>query len=120
MPKSSLDMVLDSTAPQRLEPFWRAALGYRSIHSVEEIVVLVSDRDVSPPLIIQRVSEAKSGKNRMHIDIVREDVEAEVVQLEALGARRLHEGLRRMGPVAWVTMADPEDNEFCVSSGIEW
>ena len=39
---------------------------------------------------------------------------------EALGARRLHAGVRSFGPTRWVTMADPENNEFCVSTGVEW
>ena len=120
MAKSNMDVVLDCTEPQRLEAFWRAALGYRSLVSVEDIVVLVADNELSPPLLLQRVPEAKSGKNRMHIDIVGDDVEAEVARLEALGARRVHDGLRSMGPVRWVTMADPDDNEFCVSTGVEW
>jgi predicted enzyme related to lactoylglutathione lyase len=120
MAKSNMDVVLDCAEPQRLEAFWRAALGYRSLRSFEHIVVLVANNDVSPPLILQRVPEAKNGKNRMHIDIVRDDVEADVARLEVLGARRLHDGLRRMGGVRWVTMADPDDNEFCVSTGVEW
>jgi hypothetical protein len=120
MAKSNIDVVLDCAEPQRLEVFWRAALGYRSLLSVQDIMVLVADNDVSPPLILQRVPEAKNDKNRMHIDIVRDDVEAEVVRLEALGAQRLHDGLRSMGPVRWVTMADPDANEFCVSTGVEW
>ncbi|HXW35630.1 MAG TPA: VOC family protein, partial [Acidimicrobiales bacterium] len=107
MPKSNLEIVLDSAEPQRLESFWRAALGYRSLHSVENIVVLVSESQVGPPLILQRVPEAKNGKNRMHIDLVSDDVDEEALRLEKLGARRLHDGQRRLGPVHWVTMADP-------------
>jgi hypothetical protein len=120
MAKSKMEVVLDCADPQRLEAFWGAALGYRSLFSAAEIVVLVADNEGSPPLILQRVSEAKDGKNRMHIDIVREDIEAEVARLEALEARRHHDGLRSMGPTLWVTMADPDGNEFCVSSGVEW
>jgi hypothetical protein len=112
--------VLDCAEPQRVEGFWRTALGYRSLLSAEDIVVLVPDDEVCPPLILQRIPEAKNRKNRMHIDIIRDDVEAEVARLAALGARRIHDALRSMGPVRWVTMADPDDNEFCVSTGVEW
>ena len=42
-------------------------------------LVLVPDIDVRSPLILKRVSVAKNGKNRMHIDIIRDDPEAEVV-----------------------------------------
>ena len=120
MAKSKMDVVLDCAEPQRLEAFWRAALGYRSLVSAEDIVVLVADNEVSPPFILQRFPEDKNGKNRMHIDIVRDDVEGEVARLEALGARLLHDGLQSMGGVRWVAMADPDDNEFCVSTGVEW
>lgn len=120
MPKSHLEIVLDAVEPQRLEAFWKSALHYRSHISIEDIVVLVSDDEGGPPLILQRVPEAKNGKNRMHIDIISDHVEGEVARLEALGARRLHGGLRKMGQVKWVTMADPGDNEFCVSTGVEW
>jgi len=120
MVKSNMDVVLDCAEPQQLERFWRTALGYRSLVSLEDIVVLVSDNEARPPFILQRVPEAKDGKNRAHIDIVKDDVDAEVVRLEALGARRLHEGLRSMGPVRWVAMVDPDDNEFCVSTGVDW
>jgi catechol 2,3-dioxygenase-like lactoylglutathione lyase family enzyme len=115
-----MELVLDCAEPRRLEGFWQAALGYRSLLSVEDIVVLVPDDDIGSPLILQRVPEPKNGKNRMHLDIIRDDVEAEVSRLKALGARRLHDGLRTMGPVRWVAMADPDDNEFCVSTGVEW
>ena len=39
------------------------------------------------------------------------DQEAEVERILALGARRVDIG---QGDVAWVVLADPEGNEFCV------
>jgi predicted enzyme related to lactoylglutathione lyase len=62
----------------------------------------------------------KRGKNRMHLDIVVDDVEAEVHRLQALGAHRIDEGVQSFGGTRWVRMSDPEQNEFCVSTGIEW
>jgi predicted enzyme related to lactoylglutathione lyase len=56
----------------------------------------------------------------MHLDIVTEDIEVEVKRLEEVGARQLHAGVRSFGPTRWITMADPERNEFCVPTGIEW
>ena len=54
-------------------------------------------------------------KNRVHLDLhVGEDRrEAEVERLTGLGASRLWDG--QQGPHRWVTMADPEGNEFCVA-----
>ena len=100
--------------------FWREALGYRVFCSERSLAVLVPQDVNTSPLLLQRVPEPKAGKNRMHLDIVTEDIEVEVKRLEALGARRLHDGVRSYGPTRWVTLADPENNEFCVSTGVEW
>jgi hypothetical protein len=56
-------------------------------------------------------------KNRMHLDVRvgADDVESVVGKLIARGATFLHHG--RQGPHTWVTLADPEGNEFCVSPG---
>jgi hypothetical protein len=83
-----MDLVLDCVEPQRLEEFWREALGYRSYWSAEDLVVLVPEEKVTPPLLLMRVPEERSGKNRMHIDLVSDDIEAEVARLLALGAVR--------------------------------
>jgi hypothetical protein len=66
-------------------------------------------------ILFQLVPEAKTVKNRVHLDVWvgAEKVEAERVRLIGRGARFLHRG--RQGPHAWVTMADPEGNEFCLS-----
>ncbi|MGW7257075.1 VOC family protein [Streptomyces sp. NPDC054834] len=65
-------------------------------------------------LLFQRVPEAKTGKNRLHLDLHpgegRRD--AEVERLEALGAQVLRRVKEPAGE--WVVMADPEGNEFCV------
>ena len=65
-------------------------------------------------ILFQLVPEAKSVKNRLHLDIAvgPENVAAEQERLEARGARFLHTG--RQGPHSWVTLADPEGNEFCL------
>ncbi|MBE7188244.1 VOC family protein [Jatrophihabitans endophyticus] len=70
----------------------------------------------SPRLFFQLVPERKTVKNRMHLDLrVSPDAPAAVVdRLVAAGATRLHDG--RQGPHTWVTLADPEGNEFCVSA----
>jgi predicted enzyme related to lactoylglutathione lyase len=119
--KARLDLVLDCAEPQQLEAFWRDALGYRVYFSDASVVVLVPDDDTNAsPLVLQQVPEAKVGKNRMHVDLVTDDIEAEVDRVVGLGARRLHEGIRSFGETQWITLADPTGNEFCVCTGVEW
>ena len=69
----------------------------------------------APRLLFQLVPEAKTVKNRVHLDvrIGTDDVDATVAGLTARGAKFLHTA--QQGPHSWVTLADPEGNEFCVS-----
>ncbi len=69
----------------------------------------------APRMLFMLVPEAKQVKNRMHPDVrVGGDSVPDVVAgLIARGATFLHDG--RQGPYTWVTLADPEGNEFCVS-----
>jgi hypothetical protein len=117
---ATLEVVLDCSEPEMLMGFWREALGYRVHYSEPSLAVLVPPDRNGSPLLFQQVPEPKAGKNRMHVDIGTEDVEVEVTRLEGLGARRLHDDIRIFGPTRWVTMADPENNEFCVSTGVKW
>ena len=119
--KARLDLVLDAAEPQELEGFWRDALGYRTYFSSPTAVILVPKDDTNAsPLVLQQVPEPKSGKNRMHVDLVADDIEPEVDRLIGLGAQRVHEGVQTLGPVRWVTLLDPVGNEFCVCTGVEW
>ena len=69
----------------------------------------------APRVLFQLVPEAKTVKNRLHLDVRvgAEDVEEAVAGLTSRGAKFLHRG--QQGPSTWVTLADPEGNEFCVS-----
>ena len=66
-------------------------------------------------LLFQTVPEAKSVKNRLHLDILvgPEQADDEVARLEGLGAtkRNVHDG----PDGKWILMVDPEGNEFDVS-----
>jgi hypothetical protein len=70
----------------------------------------------APRVLFQLVPEEKTVKNRMHLDVRvgADDLDAVVDKLTARGATLLHKG--QQGPHTWVTLADPEGNEFCVSS----
>src|SRR3984885_9500041 len=118
--RARVELVLDCAEPRRLAEFWRAALDYRDYYTDENLVVLVPKEGIASPLLLQGVPEPKAGKNRMHLDIVVDDIEAEVHRLQPLGARRIDDGVQRFGGTRWVRMADPEQNEFCVSTGVKW
>ena len=71
-------------------------------------------RGVVPPTIIFGVvPEAKTVKNRLHIDLrpIDRTTAEEVERILALGARHVDIG---QGEQTWTVLADPEGNEFCV------
>ncbi len=86
---------------------------------------VIDPAGAGPRLFIQQVPEAKAGKNRVHLDVrVAPELagdermaalEAECERLTELGATRLY----RVEPAppmeaGFITMADPEGNEFCL------
>ncbi len=68
-----------------------------------------------PRVLFQRVPEPRTGENRLHLDVHvgAERREAEVSRLVGLGATELWRSAQ--GRLEWVTLADPEGDEFCVA-----
>lgn len=64
-----------------------------------------------PSMMFIQVTEQKRYKNRLHMDWVPDDQQAQVERLVRLGASRIDIG---QGSIPWVVLADPEVNEFCV------
>ena len=109
-----IGLVLDAVEPAVLARFWAEAIDYRQVGDAGAYVMLVPSDRTGPRLLIQRVPEAKTVKNRMHLDIDAADIHAEAARLEALGARRVEPGPIHEYATSWIVMADPEGNEFCV------
>jgi hypothetical protein len=69
-----------------------------------------------PFLLFIRVPEAKTTKNRLHLDVNGTEGrtrDQEVERLLGLGAT-IFDDRRTAEGIGWVTMLDPEGNEFCV------
>jgi len=136
-----LQIAIDCAEPHALARFWAEAIGYEierhdalvrrmleqgyaTEDDVTEVDGLMAWREAAacvdpdgrqPRLLFQVVPEGKATKNRVHLDlhVGAERMSDEIARLEGLGARRLWDG--RQGPLTWVTMADPEGNEFCLA-----
>ena len=113
-PTANITVTLDCADPDRQAEFWKPALGYQEVARVENFVVLGPAPGVFK-LALQRVPEARAGKNRMHLDMWVADVESESARLEALGATRLQEKPFEEHGLLWYQFADPEGNEFCIA-----
>jgi predicted enzyme related to lactoylglutathione lyase len=107
-------LVLDCTDPERLAEFWSAALGYANVGCAGAYVALYPRDGNGPKLLLQRVTETKTTKNRMHLDIEIPDIESEAERLIGLGAHRINDGTCSEHGSSWLLMADPEGNEFCI------
>jgi hypothetical protein len=78
---------------------------------------LITSRDQSQLLLFITVPDNKMVKNRVHLDLRPTDCtrEQEVERLLSLGATRIGD-FRRPDGSGWITLADPEGNEFCILS----
>jgi len=140
-----LQVTIDCADPAALAAFWASALDYvlqpppdgfgtwpaaLASWGVPESEwnsanAVVDPAGAGPRLFFQRVPEAKSVKNRLHLDVhasegpaipaeqKRGQVLPVVERLTGLGARQVRQ-VEEMGSF-WVVMHDPEGNEFCVT-----
>ena len=133
----SWQLTIDTRDPHALADFWAAALGaeLEDNSAIVETVLaqglvpesetlvhhgrryfrdLVAVRGAGPRILLQRVPEPKSVKNRLHLDlnVGKDHLREEVDRLVGLGATEGREFQEPSGH--WIVMTDPEGNEFCV------
>lgn len=141
---TEIQVTIDCADPDRLAAFWADALryklepppagfadwdAYRTSLGVPDDddgggAALVDPDGAGPRIWLQKVLEAKVVKNRVHLDLDasggrsvpvearRERVRAEANRLVGIGATELYE--LEEGGGYFVTLQDPEGNEFCV------
>ena len=100
----------DCADPVALAAFWGQALGIEEASS-SDLGVMLQDPD-GPWMWFGRVPERKAAKNRYHLDLETDELDAEIGRLERLGATTLE--VHRLDFWDWNVMADPEGNEFCL------
>jgi predicted enzyme related to lactoylglutathione lyase len=105
------EIVIDVRDLEASGRFWSEVLG-AAIRSADEQYLALDSQPGSPALILQKVTEGKQGKNRVHIDIRVKDVEAALNQVEALGGGKVRVVV---DPTErFIVVADPDGNEFCL------
>jgi predicted enzyme related to lactoylglutathione lyase len=116
------NIVFDCADVARLAEFWSAVTGFLPGSGEPswddpswkgaEWVALSDPAGRAPRIGFQLVPEGKVVKNRVHLDLAAEDEEAEAARIQSLGATFLWRSTNPEDP--FVTLADPEGNEFCV------
>lgn len=146
MTSLSVQVVIDCAAPHVLADWWAETLGWEVEPQDEAFIRSMVDKGFAtetettthngalvwktatalrppapagpgqPRVLFQQVPEAKTVKNRVHLDLrVRDDAFDLTAFRESLvdrGATEVGEG--QQGPHRWITLADPEGNEFCI------
>jgi predicted enzyme related to lactoylglutathione lyase len=108
------NVTFDCRDPERLSDFWAAVTGYQRTELRADFARLrAPDGRGVRHLLFYKVPEAKSAKSRVHVDLASRSPAEEVQRLQELGARELYR-VGELGGGGWVTMADPEGNEFCI------
>ena len=112
-------ITIDSHAPFTQAQFWTGVLGYTEDpedpnRPDDPEALIIDPTGRQPGLLFVPVPEAKTIKNRVHLDLQPEETrDATVEQLTGSGATLVADHRRPDGK-GWVVLADPEGNEFCI------
>ena len=116
------ELAIDCADPGGLARFWCSVLGYEVQGEDDGLVTIGSPLvpegknqrgPVPPTLTFAHVPEGKTVTNRVHLDVNPTDCsqDEEIARLIGLGATVFVDNRPEF---SWVTLADPEGNEFCV------
>lgn len=120
MASSLLAVVVDCDNPRAQANFWSKVLSHDVAERNRDEYLVSDPAGTACPLYFMKVPEPKSGKNRLHVDLVTEgSLDDEITRLKELGARLVE--VRRdpdtlQNPDTWAVMEDPESHVFCVTS----
>ncbi len=112
---------IDCANAYQLSEWWKPVLGYVDLdgdpNQPGHEECLVRDPETGHSLLFIEVPDTKVGKNRLHFDLrpragTRDE---ELQRLLGHGASVVADHRGKYGPgTAWVVLADPEGNEFCI------
>jgi hypothetical protein len=120
MAATLLAVIFDCAEPEGLANFWATTLNYRVAQRNPGEFEASDPAGIGTPLYFMHVPEPRVGKNRLHVDVVTEELLAdEVARLVAAGATFVdirQDPATHANPDRWAVLLDPEGNVFCVTS----
>jgi predicted enzyme related to lactoylglutathione lyase len=109
-------LTFDCRDPENLANFWSEVIGLPiDPDATDSYATIGQSVAAEPSWMFMKVPEPKAAKNRFHVDLSSSDWERDVERVIALGARRI--GEYDESGFQWVTLADPEGNEFDIVAG---
>jgi hypothetical protein len=109
---SVLGLSIDCTDPLSQAEFWSEVLG-RPVNpgaNGQDAAIDPTSPSSGPRLAFHKVPEAKTVKNRLHLDLITDEFDTESKRLTGLGATAIRD--IEKSAARWTTFADPEGNEF--------
>ncbi len=114
MPLRFGQVVFDCHDAAALAEFWSGVLEQPIDAGANEFFAAIGRQASGTGFMFVQVPEPRNGKNRLHVDLVGPDHEAEVDRVIGLGAKRVADfdeyGAR------WTTLTDPEGNVFDIGA----
>jgi predicted enzyme related to lactoylglutathione lyase len=107
-------VVVDCANPDQLAEFWCTMLDTTVQMRWNQYVMLRPTEKGGVALAFQRVPEPKSGKNRMHLDLIVTDGDLPKATQAAVAAGATVVSSLTEDPVTITVLQDPEGNEFCL------
>jgi predicted enzyme related to lactoylglutathione lyase len=113
-------ITFDCTDARGLATFWAGLLGWNVYYDDDpEVVVAPSFPHTGTGLLFIPVPEGKTAKNRVHVDLEPDDsTRDEAVEHAVAAGARVIGDHRTADGAGWVTLTDPEGNEFCIERGL--
>jgi predicted enzyme related to lactoylglutathione lyase len=113
------NITFDCADARALAGFWATLTGWNIYYDDDPEVVLAPSFPYSGTgMLFIPVPEGKTAKNRLHLDLAPEQGTRDemVERAVAAGASVIGDHRTPDGP-GWVTLTDPEGNEFCIERG---
>lgn len=105
-----VNITMNTTDPRALAEWWTRVTGGEITRDHGDFVFADSG---TIGLGFQRVDTRPEPGTVLHLDLAADDLAAEVERVKGLGAQHVAE--HSAPGIDWVTLRDPDGNEFCIS-----
>ncbi|HEX6876991.1 MAG TPA: VOC family protein [Nocardioidaceae bacterium] len=119
MPIHIHNITFDCSDARALAAFWSTLTGWNIYYDDDpEVLVAPAFPNTGTGMLFIPVPEGKTAKNRVHLDVEpAEGTRDELVEVATAAGATVIGDHRKDDGTGWVTMTDPEGNEFCIERG---
>jgi predicted enzyme related to lactoylglutathione lyase len=113
------NLTFDCADSRALAGFWSTVTGWNVYYDDDpEVIVAPSFPYDGTGFLFIPVPEGKTAKNRLHLDLSPDTgTRDELVEVAVVAGAAIVGDHRHDDGTGWVTLQDPEGNEFCIERG---